>query len=225
MAKRSFIIYSLILFLVASMLGNVLLYLAIQQNKQQNTQSLQAINEDMKKIEVELAQTKAMMVKSTADDGALIQEDNQIQIYLNEMINEIQVKSLQDTSSIYAIIDALPQVTKKVAFIKEIGKHEGKYNLVLDYVEWFSGEAAIQAAAEDQNPEAASLSNGFYIRNTIEEQDKVQLSADSMFFVLDGAGSIGAAIDDFIQMTPVDRLFNIRFVNDSIVLLEERYRP
>ncbi|MBP1989347.1 hypothetical protein [Paenibacillus eucommiae] len=127
------------------------------------------------------------------------------------------------------IFEKLPQVTKKLAYIKKLQAENDTYSLTVDYVEWYGGEEAVQAAKEDKAEDAASLNNGFYIRNKQIENKKVTAKEDLLIYQLDGTKSRYVGFQDFVNekdsIENSDRLFNIHFVNNELVLLEEQYRP
>ncbi|RCX21435.1 hypothetical protein DFP94_102188 [Fontibacillus phaseoli] len=134
---------------------------------------------------------------------------------------------LQDeksNSSVSKTSDESP-ITKRLAFIKQLISEEGQYYLVLDYAEWFSDAEAEKAAKEDGDPEAGSLSNGFYIRNETNEQEKVKLEKDGLFYVMDGATPRAVDYNEFVSSELEERLFNLRFAGDTLVAMEEQYRP
>ncbi|WP_168122419.1 hypothetical protein [Paenibacillus sp. HB172176] len=91
--------------------------------------------------------------------------------------------------------------------------------------EWFSGEDAQKAATEDNQANAGSLNNNFYIRNAEIENEKYELTSDTLIFVLDGAQLKPADYQQFVQEDITDRLFRLSLVGDKVVLLEEAYRP
>jgi cell division protein FtsB len=143
-----------------------------------------------------------------------------------ETVSRMEAENENSIRKLYQVIENLPGVSKKMAFIKEI-RNEDKHYLVLDYVNWFSGDDAIKAAQEDNDPNAASLNNGFYIRNKHIENDKVLLGEHALIYVLEGAQNQYIEFNKFITegLNRDDRLFNILFVGENITLLEEQYRP
>jgi hypothetical protein len=143
-------------------------------------------------------------------------------IELQSLVQEIK----QIKQEVLINSSALPEVTNKKAFINDIKSEEdGSYSLYVDYIDWFSGEDAIKAAVEDNDSEAASLNNGFYIRNKVNENEKIKLNQDTSIYVLVGAMLEASEYRDFISSELEGRLFNISFVSGSILVLEEQYRP
>ncbi|WP_410769375.1 hypothetical protein [Fontibacillus sp. BL9] len=141
--------------------------------------------------------------------------------------NVFLYSKLQDDKSNPAVSNTSEEspITKKLAFIKQLVSEEGQYYLVLDYAEWFSDEEAEKAAKEDGVPETGSLSNGFYIRNETNELEKVKLEKDCLLYVLDGATSRAVDYNEFVSSELEERLFNLRFAGDTLVTMEEQYRP
>lgn len=123
------------------------------------------------------------------------------------------------------IIYNLPQVEKKLAFIKGVITEGNSVYLDLDEVEWFGGEAAEIAAKEDGIQEPESLPNGFYIRNASDEIERLKLETDVTIAELNGARPQQVDYTNFISEELVDRLFHLTFVEGKAVLLEEQYRP
>lgn len=117
------------------------------------------------------------------------------------------------------------RISKKLAFTKQLVQENDQYYLVLDEIEWFSGDEAEQAAEEDNNPEAASLSNGFYIRNKTMDHEKVRIEQDTPIFVMDGTTQQNIGFDAFISSDIQDKIFHVRIVDHTIVFMQEQYRP
>lgn len=57
------------------------------------------------------------------------------------------------------------QEEKQVGYITKVYKTDNQYYLKIDYIQWFSGDAAIQAAQKDNGPGFRCCDNGYYIRN------------------------------------------------------------
>lgn len=224
MSKKTKAAIGLILLLLVS-LASLVLYNALHKIKQENAQSLHTVEESMKLLQEDLllAQSKITQI----DHANAQSEDHRQQevLAVNSMSDEAVSEVKADMKKLYQIVDHLPQVTKKLGFIQAVKKDGSDYYLVLDDVEWFSGEAAEQAAAEDGVPDAASLSNGFYIRNPVIDDTRIHLRADALLYVLDGSRTVEVKLQEIITMNLVDRLFHVRYAGDSAIVLEEQYRP
>ncbi|WP_054940118.1 hypothetical protein [Paenibacillus ihuae] len=144
---------------------------------------------------------------------------------------EVEVNSANgnmNADGIYELRETLlklPDVTKKLAFVQDFSQEDGILSLDLDVVEWFSGEEAEAAAKEDGNPEASSLANGFYIRNTSDELETIKLEPDVQIDVLEEARLQAVQYQDFYSTELKDRLFYYTAVGGKVVLLQEMYRP
>ncbi|SEC81832.1 hypothetical protein [Paenibacillus sp. GP183] len=182
-----------------------------------------SLEQDVKRLSEKLASTSLIIENLKSENDKLTANYK----YITGNLHTMQVEDEANIYKIRKIIDNLPGVSKKLAFIKELRNEKGVYYLVFDYVNWFHGDDAKKAAQEDNNPNAASLSNNFYIRNEIIENDKVVLRNDAMIYELNGALLKYIAFNDFVseKTNLVDRLFNIVIVTDKITLLEEQYRP
>jgi len=148
-------------------------------------------------------------------------ERSQYKYNLTTTQNEDNLRKLQ------RIIENLPQLSKKLAFINQEYIDKSRIELSLDYVEWFSDEEAKKAAKEDDDEYAASLSNGFYIRNKHNENQIVNINDDTLIYVFEGAASKLADFSSFINKADSlkDRLFRIYSISNKILILEEQYRP
>ncbi|MCY9664211.1 hypothetical protein M5X11_04360 [Paenibacillus alginolyticus] len=141
-------------------------------------------------------------------------------VFMTQSDNEKSIQILN------RVIERLPGIKKKLAFIKELKKEKDKYYLILDYVDWFSGDEAIMAAKEDHNP--SDTPNGFYIRNKQIDYDKVLLEENTLIYVLEGALTKNIEFNKFISEVSnqnQERLFNILITDGNVTLLEEQYRP
>lgn len=141
-------------------------------------------------------------------------------VFMSQSDNEKSIQILN------RVIERLPGIKKNLAFIKELKKEKGKYYLILDYADWFSGDEAIRAAKEDHNP--SGTPNGFYIRNKQIDYDKVLLEENTLIYVLEGALTKHIEFNKFISEVSnqnQERLFNILITDGNVTLLEEQYRP
>lgn len=151
---------------------------------------------------------------------------------LVQTMSEIAIQSNSETGvegesveELKNVIYKMPQVEKKLAFIKGMSAEEGSVYLDLDEVEWLSGEDAENAAREDGVKEPESLPNDFYIRNASDEIERVKLEADVSIAELNGARHQSVDYTAFIGEELMDRLFHFTYVEGKVVLLEEQYRP
>jgi len=151
----------------------------------------------------------------------LVQTIGEISIQSNSE-SGVQGESVEELKK---IIYKLPQVEKKLAFIKGVITEGNTVYLDLDEVEWFGGEAAEIAAKEDGVLEPESLPNGFYIRNASEEIKRVKLEPDVTIAELNGARHQQVDYTSIVSEELMDRLFHLTFVEGKVVLLEEQYRP
>lgn len=225
MSKKPRVAIGLILLIIVSLASNLVLFNALHKNKQENAQSIQRVEENMKQVQDDmlLAQSKITQMDrvNPQSDAHQQQEAVAVSSMSNEAISEVQA----DMKKLNQIVDHLPQVKEKLGFILAVKKEDAGYSLVLDDVEWFSAEAAEQAAAEDGVPDTASLSNGFYIRNPVTDDTHLHLPTDALLYVLDGSRTVEVKLHEMVTMNLVDRLFHVRYAGDSAILLEEQYRP
>ncbi|MBD0379885.1 hypothetical protein [Paenibacillus sedimenti] len=225
--KVIFIIFLIII--CTSLVVNIRFYYNIHNFKGSAMQMNNSLEQSVKQLSDKLSNTNLIIENLKSESENLKNNNAEIigKLHALETDSAMRLEDETNIKKIYKIIDSLPEVSKKLAFIKELRNEKGIYYLVLDYVNWFSGDDAKKAAKEDNNPNAASLSNNFYIRNERVENDKVVLGNDAMIYELNGAMLKYIEFNEFTseKSNTTNRLFNILFVSDKLILLEEQYRP
>lgn len=159
-------------------------------------------------------------------------DTNQTTKELVQAMSEIYVQSNSESGvkgesveQLKSVIYKMPDVEKKLFLIKEMSEEGSAIYLDLDEVEWFGDKEAENAAREDGVIEPESLPNGFYIRNASNEITRIKLEPDVFIAELNGARAQSVDYADFIDEELQDRLFNITFVEDKVVVVTEKYRP
>jgi hypothetical protein len=140
----------------------------------------------------------------------------------------ISMEHSSEIAKLWHLIDRVPGVSKRMAFIRDSYVEEGKVHITLDYAQWFSGDEAIKAAKEDSGKdEDVSLPNGFYIRNNTIDNDVKKVEPDALTYVLEGASLKGLWFKDLPQYfsSPNEKLFWFYEIEGKVVLMMEQYRP
>jgi hypothetical protein len=166
---------------------------------------------------------------------------------VSEMENEIKATNLSnredfenkrvDYEKVEHLLIKLPQVSKKLAIIKNVVEKDGIAYLILDYVEMLSGEAAAKSYMEDTlatKSEADafvnSFTNGYYMRNKKVEQDMVQIENDALIYGVYGDAGPKLKYMNYSDLilynqNRKDSLFWFYFIENKIVYMTEQYRP
>jgi hypothetical protein len=227
--RRKIVFIIFLVIMCTSLIVNIRFYYNIHNLNGPAMQINKSLEQSVKQLSDKLSNTNLIIENLKSKNENLTNSNAEIigKIHALETNSSKQIEDETNIKKIYKIIDSLPEVSKKLAIIKELRNEKGIYYLALDYVNWFSGDDAIKAAKEDNNPNAASLSNNFYIRNERVENEIVVLENEAIIYVLNGAMLKYLEFNEFTseKSNITNRLFNILFVGDKITLLEEQYRP
>jgi len=74
-------------------------------------------------------------------------------------------------------------VEKKICYIENIFTKTGTRFVIIDTIEWFQDEKAVNAYKKDHPESTAPLPNGYYIRNRVVRWDTLAI-ADTAQFVM-----------------------------------------
>jgi hypothetical protein len=158
------------------------------------------------------------------DNQAKIQSFENFQHSNDDMLNNDIAKNQEDWIRLKRVVDHLPQVSEKLAFIKQLQNEKGTLNAKVNYVEWFSGDAADKAAKEDH---AGAPTDGYYIRNR-QIEDRFEIPKDVLIYMLNSELQFELMnFTDFANNNDSmrERLVQFHFVGNKLVYLEEKYRP
>jgi hypothetical protein len=142
--------------------------------------------------------------------------------------------------------ESAPAVQKETGYINNIYGSGGKNYLIIDYIQWLTGNDAIKAAKED-GEEAPP--NGFYIRNqsnqlrTLEVSDTAEILTYSHVAANDENGYEQLSFNDFRDLINGTKIppyvpagsiyensykgvpFHIEITNGAITKITEQYIP
>lgn len=127
----------------------------------------------------------------------------------------------------YALLLAQTNIYERLVFIRNTERTNEEISIDVNYVEMLDGDAAEAAAIDDGDPDAASLSNNFYIREKDKTTYQIVLDPETTIYRLEGAQLIWSSLDSLLDdaNTDYDGLFHVYFVDGKVVYLEEQYRP
>ena len=129
---------------------------------------------------------------------------------------------------------------KALGYIKKAYINDGTAYIVINYVEMYTGQEAIQKALEDHSDVVYKDENGnyvidndYYIRDNNTKLRTFPLSADCPIRVVDmtGSGSIPMVKVSFQKFTNLvkardyEYLMHINVVNSVVVSMEEQFLP
>ena len=199
----------------------LLIHNLMQTIKEQKSDITSTIFSLEEKID-ELNETLAIYEKSLKEANTRIEFLEHKDNYWNEMSGEYTT----EIAKLWHLVKRIPQLTTRMAFIKQIDEERNTVYVTLDYAEWFSGDEAVKAASED-NYKDVSLPNGFYIRNNKIEQDKVKIEQETLIYVLEGSRLEYIEYNDFKSYlkSPNEKLFWFYEIENKVVLMMEQYRP
>jgi hypothetical protein len=205
----------------ALLLGCIALLLITSSNTEGNDQELAAA---IQALQADTIANEERMALLYSKNEELQHELNQLKSQL-DLSRESMAELDQGLERIVHIIYKLPIVERGLAYIVDVEMKDDQHYFVLDAVEWFSGVEAEAAAKQDDEPDAASLNNGYYIRNQMVERNRVQLPKDILIYTLDGSVAKYTAYENFVKSELASRLFHITSIEGQPILLEEKYRP
>ncbi|QGQ95019.1 hypothetical protein EHS13_09035 [Paenibacillus psychroresistens] len=205
-----------------------------------NASSIIAIEQEINQLqENETIKTDELSASKVMIDSlkkSVSEMQNQINATNRSNSEDFENKRV-DNEKVEHLLIKLPQVSKKMAIIKNVVEKDGSTYSILDYVEMLGGEAAARSYMEDTQATQAeadafvdSFTNGYYIRNKKVEQDMVQIENDALIYGV--YGDAGPKLkymndSDFIlyNQNNKDSLFWFYFIDNKIVYMTEQYRP
>lgn len=216
------------------LIGSTLL---LERNKRieinKNASSIINIEQKIKQVQ----DNEDLKTKELDASKVMIESLKQSVSYLENEIKNLNISNSVDSEKFEHLLKKMPQISKKMAFIKQIGEKDGTAYAILDYVEMLGGEEASKSYMEDTQATkseadafVASFTNGYYIRNKQVEQDKVQIEKDALFYGIytdQGLKLTYMHYLDFIKYTQSnkDPLFWCYTIGNKIVYMTEQYRP
>lgn len=109
------------------------------------------------------------------------------------------------------LVKHLPDVSIRQGFIREIVEEDTESYFIIDYAKFVIDSDA---------------PNGFHIENEKEERVKVHVISDVEIFILEGTIPKYTRVEDFTGIVEeYDRFFNLYFIEDKLVLIDQRYIP
>jgi hypothetical protein len=188
------------------------------------------LEEELSRINSSLVKTNELVAKQQSSSDQLTNTNNDFMRDVNAFQSDHALSLAQaqyEITKLESIINKLPQVSKKLAYIKQIENNYGEYYLFVDYVDFYSGDDAIKAAEEDNKTDAI-FNDGVYIRNKNIENSKIQLENNTLIFVYDGGTQKFMGVSEFVSTMKTNleyRIFKITYVGKSFLILDELYRP
>jgi len=117
---------------------------------------------------------------------------------------------------------------KEIGYIKKIYEEEGKKYLDIDYIQYFTGEKAVQAAEEDELLNCCP--NGYYIRNESHKIRTFEIDDEAIFlkFIMQHSEVMGNSPMGYEEF----RIYSNRYflvmiyISDEVVIkTEEIFTP
>jgi len=134
-------------------------------------------------------------------------------------IQALHQQNAMEIAKLRKLVSGIPELETRMAIVTNASRDD-RYRIQLDYVEWLAGDEAVEASGGD-------APNGFYVRNTIDEQVSRVIDDNTHFYVLDDGGHRFVDAGEFLDYieNPIYRLFRVYEVNENILLIEEQYLP
>lgn len=122
---------------------------------------------------------------------------------------------------------------KKIGLIKKAYTSGGKRYITIDYIQWLTGEEAVEAAREDGyiTPDETSVPNDFYTRNISKKLRTFRVSSSATIRLLrpeGGAETYYATWSQFVsRVSPSRNPLCWVYLNSSNIVtkIEEQYTP
>lgn len=141
-----------------------------------------------------------------------------------------------------ALYGCSSKIEKQIGYIKSVYDKNGKRYLDIDYIQWFSGEDAIQEAIKDTSCSrekiydcVASLNNGFYIKNQNPQIRIFEISSVVQIRAFQGGIIKDISYEEFKKgFYPSESPshyafenipFHIEILNGVVVKITEQYLP
>ncbi|MET3699580.1 hypothetical protein [Bacillus oleivorans] len=104
----------------------------------------------------------------------------------------------------------MPDLTHIQAFIKEINEHNEELTFLIDYAKW------------EHNSDAPNNAN---LVNEKEENIKIRVNKNVETYTIENATPTYKTLEDFITEKHEDRLYNLYFIENKLVLIIEQLLP
>lgn len=217
MNKKEILLSVLFLLLGAVLAASYFLFITLPAKDQVFKEQAETLNQKVNQLEKRLEQANKDLEALNSEIARLTTETPKAQ--------QTEEEAGKKTSS--------SAVTKNIGLIKKAYTSGGKRYITIDYIQWLTGEEAVEAAREDGfiTPDETSVPNDIYTRNVSKKLRTFRVSSSANIRILHpdgGAETYPATWPEFVSIvSPSRNPLCWIYINSSNVVtkIEQQYTP